>query len=158
PVKDPELFVRSAADLSRAYPDLSFQIAGEGELRPKLDAMINKFGLGDRFRLVGTLRDVPGFLAQTDIAVLCSRSEGMSNAVLEYMAAGRPIVATAVGGNPGLIEDGHHGILIGPGDQAALTGAIRRLLENPTWACQLGDAARRRVSARYSREAMVERF
>jgi glycosyltransferase involved in cell wall biosynthesis len=158
PVKDPELLVRSAADLAKGYPDLSFQIAGEGELRPTLEGLIREFGLADRFHLVGAVTDVPRFLDQTDIAILCSRSEGMSNALLEYMAAGRPIVATAVGGNPGLIEHGRHGLLISAGDQTALTCALRRLLDNPGWACQLGEAARRRAQACYSREAMIERF
>ena len=82
----------------------------------------------------------------------------MSNAVLEYMAAGRAIVATAVGGNPRLIENGVHGLLIPPGDIACLSSAIRRLLDAPEFARQLGLAARRRVESMYSRESAVKRF
>src|SRR5207244_3660743 len=98
-VKNPELFVRAAADVSRAHPEATFRIAGEGELRPRLEGLIKELGLEDRFALPGSVADVPAFLAHLDVAVLCSRSEGMSNALLEYMAAGRAIVATAVGGN-----------------------------------------------------------
>jgi glycosyltransferase involved in cell wall biosynthesis len=102
--------------------------------------------------------DVPSFLAGLDVAVLPSRAEGMSNAVLEYMAAGRPIVATAVGATPELLADGEHGLLVPPGDPAALAAAIGKLLRQPELARRLGAAARRRARERYSREAMVRRF
>ena len=101
---------------------------------------------------------MPGFLGGLDIAVLPSRSEGMSNALLEYMAAGRPVVATAVGAAPELIEDGVHGLLVPPGDAARLAEAINRLLWQPRLARRLGDAARRRARDRYGREAMVACF
>ena len=101
---------------------------------------------------------MPGFLAELDVAVLCSRAEGMPNAVLEYMAAGRPVVATAVGAVPELIEDGTHGLLVPPGDPGALARAIARLLADPGLARRLGEAARWRARERYGREAMVRRF
>jgi glycosyltransferase involved in cell wall biosynthesis len=82
----------------------------------------------------------------------------MPNAVLEYMAAGRPIVATAVGATPELIEDGEHGLLVPPGDAGALARAIARLLDEPALARRLGEAARWRARERYGREAMVRRF
>ena len=85
---------------------MSFHVAGEGEQRPELERLIADLGLGDRFRLVGNVADVPGFLAGLDVAVLPSHAEGMSNAVLEYMAAGRPVVATDVGANAHLLGGG----------------------------------------------------
>jgi L-malate glycosyltransferase len=101
---------------------------------------------------------VPAFLGSLDVAVLCSRSEGMSNAILEYMAAGRPIVATLVGANSQLIENEQTGLLVPPGDPSRLAGAICRLLRDPGWAAQLGAAARRRCQENYSRERSVRRF
>src|SRR5205085_2363134 len=102
--------------------------------------------------------DIPGFLRRLDVAVLCSHAEGMSNAVLEYMAAGRPVVATAVGGTVQLIKDGVHGLLVPPGDPRDLARAVGRLLREPDLAARLGAAARRRAQERFSREAMVRRF
>jgi L-malate glycosyltransferase len=158
PVKDLGLFVRAAAEVARRHPDVTFQIAGEGELRPDLTRLAAELGLAGRLALPGAVADVPAFLAGLDVAVLSSRSEGMSNAVLEYMAAGRPVVATAVGANGRLIDDGVHGLLVPPGDPAALAAAIDRLLRDPALAARLGIAARRRVEERYSRQAMVRRF
>jgi len=90
--------------------------------------------------------------------VLPSRAEGMSNALLEYMAAGRPIVATAVGGNTELVEHGVHALLVPPDDPGALARAIDRLLADRPLACRMGAAARRRARERFGRESMVRRF
>jgi glycosyltransferase involved in cell wall biosynthesis len=158
PVKDPELFVRAAAEVAASRPDVTFHLAGEGELRPVLGRLAGELGLAGRVFLPGAVTDIPAFLAGLDVAVLSSRSEGMSNALLEYMAAGKAIVATAVGANGQLIEDGVHGLLVPPGDWARLAGAVGRLLDDPCLAARLGSAARRRVEERYSRAAMVRRF
>jgi glycosyltransferase involved in cell wall biosynthesis len=158
PIKDPESLLRAAAEVCAALPAVTFHLAGEGELRACLEQQVRALGLDGRFCLPGAISDVPAFLGSLDVAVLCSRSEGMSNAVLEYMAAGRPIVATAVGGNLELIEDGVTGLLVRPGEPHGLATAITRLLENRDLASRLGAAARRRAAARYSREAMVQRF
>jgi glycosyltransferase involved in cell wall biosynthesis len=158
PVKDPELLVRAAAEVLAVRPDVTFQIAGQGELRPDLEQQVRALGMEGQFLLPGAIADVPGFLGGLDVAVLCSRSEGMSNAVLEYMAAGRPIVATAVGGTVELLADGVTGLLTPPGDARGLAMAIIRLLEDRPLAASLGAAARRRAIERFSREAMVRRF
>jgi len=158
PVKALDLLIEAAADLAGRYPQLIFQVAGEGEDRPRLERLIAERGLGRRFQLLGSVSDVPAFLARQDIAVLCSHSEGMSNALLEYMAAGRAIVATAVGACQRLIEPEVHGLVVPPGDPAALTAALQRLLTNPGLAKRLAVAARERVRSQYSRQAMVRRF
>lgn len=158
PIKEHDLFLRAAVEVCAAHPDVTFHIAGEGELRPRLEQQARELGLEGRFHLPGAIADVPPFLGNLDVAVLCSRSEGMSNAVLEYMAAGRPIVATAVGGNVELVDDGVTGLLVPPGDAHGLATAIRRLLEDRCLAARLGAAARRRAVERYSRQAMVRRF
>src|SRR5262249_27449677 len=139
-------------------PEVQFHIAGEGEMRPALERAAAEAGIADRFFLPGAVHDIPAFLARLDIAVLPSRSEGMSNALLEYMAASLPIVATPVGANPRLTDDAVHGLLVPPGEPAALANAIDRLLGEPAWAAQLGAAARRRVEESHSRQVMVRRF
>jgi glycosyltransferase involved in cell wall biosynthesis len=158
PVKGLDSFIRAASNLTAAHPNATFHVAGDGPLQSDLERLAVERGLKDRFVLEGTLTEVPGFLAGLDVAVLPSRSEGMSNALLEYMAAGKAIVATAVGGNMRLIDDGVQGLLVPPDDPAALAAAISRLLSDADLATRLGRAARRRVEERYSRDAMVRRF
>ena len=158
PVKELDRFIRAAATVANRRPNVSFEIAGEGPMRSELEWLAAELGLQERLRLPGIVTDVPGFLARTDVAVLCSRSEGMSNAVLEYMAAGRAIVATRVGANERLIEDGVHGLLVPPGDEGALAAAIGRLADDANLRVRLGTAARCRAERDYSRQAMVRRF
>jgi glycosyltransferase involved in cell wall biosynthesis len=158
PIKGVDVLVRAAARLASRHPTLTFTVAGEGSERAALEKQIRECGLADRFALIGSITDVPGFLASLDVAVLSSRAEGMSNAVLEYGAAGRAIVATAVGATPDLIEDGIHGLLVPPNDPDALAAAIDRLVQDRKLAARFGKAARRHVAERYSREAMVRRF
>lgn len=157
-VKGLDLLVKAAALLRDTHPDLVFEVAGEGEFRPMLERMVSELALENRFLMPGTSSDIPGFLSGLDVAVLCSRSEGMPNALLEYMAAGKPIVATVVGPVTDLIEDGVHGLVVPPDDPLQLASAINRLLTDPGLAKTLGEAARRQVCERYSRQAMVQRF
>lgn len=158
PVKGLDVLVDAAARLHAEFPDLTYRIAGEGDERGTLADQIRTTRLDDRFHLPGACGDVPAFLAGLDVAVLCSHAEGMSNAVLEYMAAARPIVATAVGATPELVRDGVEGLLVPPGDPVALAAAIRRLVTDRDLARRLGVAARRRAMEQYSRPAMVRRF
>jgi glycosyltransferase involved in cell wall biosynthesis len=157
PVKGLEDFVRAAALVARRHPAATFEIAGEGEARGPLTRLAAELGMGSRLRLPGRLTDVATFLAGLDVAVLSSHSEGMSNVLLEYMAAGRPIVATAVGGNTDLVQDGVHGLLVPARDPGRLAAAVTTLLDDPALARRLGAAARRRVEDRYSRAVMVRR-
>lgn len=158
PVKNLEMFVRAAARVAVNFPQVTFHIAGDGELRPRLQALAAELGIGDRFFLPGSIRDVSAFLATLDVGVLCSHSEGMSNAVLEYMAAGLATVATNVGGNAHLLADGACGRLVPAGDEAALAAAMSQMLADPAEASRLARAARQRVERQYSRAIMVERF
>jgi glycosyltransferase involved in cell wall biosynthesis len=158
PEKDLELFLRAARDVGLDHPHVSFRIAGEGESRPELERCVDELGLRGRVDLPGSVADVPAFLAGLDIAVLSSRTEGLSNALLEYMAAGRAIVTTAVGAARNLIEDGVNGLVVPPGDQARLAGAIDRLLHDPALVARLGAAARRHAHERYSLEAKTLEF
>jgi glycosyltransferase involved in cell wall biosynthesis len=103
PVKGPDLFIRAAHLVLQEHPDTQFEIAGDGDQAP-YQQLIDELGLTHNVRLLGSVTDVPAFLATLDVAVLPSRAEGLSNALMEYMAAGRPIVATDVGGNGELLD------------------------------------------------------
>jgi glycosyltransferase involved in cell wall biosynthesis len=157
-VKNPGQFVEAAAVVCSRRPDVRFTVAGEGPLRGQLERRITQLGIGGRVHLLGRVADVPGYLSRLDVAVLCSLSEGMSNAVLEYMAAGKAVVATAVGANPELIEDGVTGLLVPPNDANALAGAVQRLVDEPGLRARLGAAARDHVRQHFSRERAVTRY
>jgi glycosyltransferase involved in cell wall biosynthesis len=135
-----------------------FEVAGDGEQREELERLHAELGLGSRFVFRGSISDAAAFLRTVEVAVLPSHSEGMSNALLEYMAAGRAVVATAVGANPTLIDNGKNGLLVPADDAEALAGAVSRYLERPLMAAAFGAAARRKVEAEYSRAAMTRRF
>jgi len=157
-VKNIDGLIRAAVMVRESHPECRFEVAGEGEQRAELQSMIDARSLNDHFVLRGSIGDVPAFLAEQDIAILCSHSEGMSNALLEYMASGRAIVATTVGGNAQLVHHEQQGLLIPAGDDRPLADAMRRLIDAPSVAQKWGAAARKRVEAEYSREAMRERF
>jgi L-malate glycosyltransferase len=157
-VKGIDVFVRAAALVHTHHSQAVFSVAGEGELRETLEQQATAEGLAEHFSLPGCVTDVPCFLAGLDVAVLCSHAEGMSNALLEYMASGRAIVATAVGAAPALIVDGVHGLLVPPGHPQRLAEAIKCLLDDRELAQRMGAAARQRARERYSREAMVRQF
>jgi glycosyltransferase involved in cell wall biosynthesis len=158
PVKNIDGFIRAARMLRPEFPELRFEVAGAGPERSSLEQLIADAHLTDRFVLRGQIAYVPDFLSQIDIAILCSHSESMSNALLEYMAAGRAIVATDVGANSQLIRHEVEGLIVPPGDDGRLANAIRRLIREPECAQQFAAAARRRAEAEFSRERMVRRF
>jgi glycosyltransferase involved in cell wall biosynthesis len=158
PVKNIDGLMHAAKAALTRFPQLVFEVAGDGEQREALDRLHAQLGLGDRFVLRGAVADVPNFLRTVDVAVLPSFSEGMSNALLEYMAAGRAIVATDVGANAKLLDNGRCGLLVPPGDGGALVEAFAKLLVNPLRAAGYGAAARTRVNAEFSRDAMRKRF
>jgi glycosyltransferase involved in cell wall biosynthesis len=158
PVKDPETFVRAARRVVDRFADARFFIAGEGEMRPTLEALIDTLHLREHVTLLGNVPDVPRFLTGIDIGVLCSLSEGSSNSLLEYMAAGRAVVATAVGGTLQMIEHGKHGLLVPPGDSQRLADAIGTLFDTPGHAAELASAARQRVRECYNLKARARKF
>jgi glycosyltransferase involved in cell wall biosynthesis len=128
---------------------------GEGHLRGELEARARDLGLAERLVFRGKVADVPRLLADWDVGVLCSDSEGFSNALLEYMLAGCAAVATDVGGNREALADGETGLLVPPGDAAALAAAIGRCLADGDLCARLAAAARRTAAARYDWTACV---
>lgn len=158
PVKNIDGLMRAARLALARYPQLVFEVAGDGEQREELERLHGELGLGERFRLRGPVADIPQFLRTVDIAVLPSHSEGMSNALLEYMAAGRAIVATDVGANATVVRHRKDGLIVPPGDEAALVAAVGELLADPLRAAGYGASARSRAEAEFSRAAALRRF
>ena len=156
PVKGPDVFIRAAAEIAQSHPNVTFQIAGTGDTESAWQ-LARECGIDDRLQLLGTVRDIPAYLAQLDIAVLPSHSEGLSNALLEYMAAGRPIVATAVGGNVEAIQHEENGLLVPPSNPMAIAEAVNRLFREEAFAAALAAAAQSAARERYSLETMVQR-
>jgi glycosyltransferase involved in cell wall biosynthesis len=156
PQKDPHTFLRAAAQIAAEIPAVSFLVVGGGGLEAGLKREAARLGLGGRIIFTGPRRDVGRVLAACDLSVLSSLKEGMSNTILESMAAGLPVVATRVGGNAELIQDGETGFLVPPRDPARLAEAIGRLLREPSLAKAMGMRAGERVAQRFSVDVMVE--
>jgi glycosyltransferase involved in cell wall biosynthesis len=154
-VKGHSWLIAAAPAVVREFPDTQFVFAGDGTERPRFERQVAELGLTRNFTFLGQRRDVPEILASCDIAVLASRSEGMPNAVLEYMAAGLPVVATAVGGNRELLEDGSTGYLVPPEDPDSLADAILRCQRNPEAARRAAESGRLMVERRFSFDRMV---
>jgi glycosyltransferase involved in cell wall biosynthesis len=156
PQKDPRTFLRAAARLAEAMPAVSFLVVGGGSLEADLRRMAGELGLGPRTVFTGPRRDVSELLAVCDVSVMSSLKEGMSNTIMESMAAGKPVVATRVGGNPELIDDGVTGFLVPTRDPARLAAAIHEVLADPPRAKAMGLKGRARITERFSADAMVE--
>lgn len=158
PVKDPQTLVKAAIELQHQFPNLELEIAGDGELRDSLMHQITAAGLQNQFRLVGRLDDIPKFVESLDVAVLSSTSEGLSNSIIEYMGAARPIVATNVGGNVELIEPEKTGLLVASGNTKQFVTCMRRMLEDREFAVRCGLAARNDALTNYALKRQTERF
>ena len=124
-------------------------LVGDGPLRPAVEKAIVKMGLERKVLFLGIRDDVPKLLAASDLFVLSSDYEGVPLAVLEAMAAGKPVVATAVGGVPELIEDGKTGILVPPRNPETLAKGILRLVKDADLRQRMGKAARERAQERF---------
>jgi len=155
PQKALDVLIRAAGLLARRLPRLRVLIAGEGSERPGLESLIEELGLQGVVTLLGVRSDVPDLLAAVDVAVSTSRFEGSPLALMEYMAAAKPVVATRVGGVPDLIDDGVHGLLVEPGDASAVAEAITRLLDDPGRAADMGRRGRERQAREFDLDVMA---
>lgn len=141
--KGQEELIAAFAEVRRAVPEATLLIAGEGPLRPVLQAVVDRLGLGDSVRLLGTRDDVPALLASADVFVSASHHEGHSGAVLEAMFAGAPIVATDIAATRETVGDGDAASLVPLGDTGALAAGIRWVLDHPSESAQRASRARR---------------
>jgi glycosyltransferase involved in cell wall biosynthesis len=150
-----DVLIEAAAKIAPRFPRLKVLIVGEGADRPVYEALIDKLGMGDVVKLLGLRSDVPDLLAETDVAVLSTNSEGSPLSVMEYMDAGLPVVATRVGGIPDLIDHGVEGLLVEPRDPDGLAAAIARVLDDPAEARRMGEQARERRRREFDIDVMV---
>lgn len=166
-LKGLDYFLQAAAAISGRHPEARFLIVGdryglkdravvrEDAYQAELEAMATHLGIAHRVVFTGFRLDIPELLAEVAVSVLPSLSEGLSNSLLESMAAGVPVVATRVGGSPEAVEDGVSGLLVPPRDASALARGMDALLGDPVLASNLGGAAARRVVDHFSLESMT---
>lgn len=160
-IKGVDVFVRAAARVREQIPGVVFVVAGEDHEPAhtrRVRQLITELGLDGRFFLMGGVTDVTSLLRASDVFCLLSRSEGLSNALLEAMACGAPSVATAVGGNAELVADGVTGFLVANEDDASAADRIVQLLRNPEAASGIGAQARTRMERTFTTEMMMRRL
>jgi glycosyltransferase involved in cell wall biosynthesis len=149
PQKELETALRALSRLAPHRPTLRFLIVGDGPERGRLERLAEELGVPTVFLGQRPNDELPDLVAAMDVLVLSSRFEGMPLAVLEWMAAAKPIVASRVGGIPSMVEDEQEALLVPPRDYVAFGEAIGRLLDDPAERERLGDAARRRQQAEF---------
>jgi len=146
PVKNHALFLDAAAHVIRQRPDARFAIVGDGDLRSALEAQVDALGLRQHVVFTGWTRDTAPVYADSDLLIISSVNEGTPVTVIEALASGCPVVGTAVGGLPDLLDHGRLGTLVPPGDARALAEAMLGCIESPS----AMDAIRAEISAQYS--------
>ncbi len=156
--KDVPTLLEAFGLVARRRTDVHLVIAGQGTLQGELEARSQALGLGARVTFAGVRLDMPDVLRASDIFVLSSTWEGLPMVILEALAAGCPIVSTAVGGVPTAVEDGVSGLLVPPRDPAALAGAIERLAGDEALRTRLAAAGKAVFAERFSATAMVRRY
>ncbi len=161
PPKDAAILIRAAARLRREGLDFGVVIAGSAPPHlawhaEELQGMIRDLGLDDVVEMIGWVEDAPGLFRSCAVGVQTSHTEGLSMSLLEQMMAGLAVVATNVGDTAAAVEHGRSGLLIPPGDEDALTGALRCVLMDADLRRRLGDEAHRTAAARFSLRAMSE--
>jgi glycosyltransferase involved in cell wall biosynthesis len=157
-IKGHKHFLHAAREVTRKMPEVHFVLVGDGPLRVSFQAMVQEMGIGKRVHFLGTRRDVPTILSGLTVSVLCSTSEGLSNVVLESMAAAIPVVATNVGGNAELVTDRVTGYLVPPADAGALAEAVMEALANPRESRDMALRARLRAEKEFNVQAMVQKY
>ena len=149
------VLLEAIKELAPGRPGLGLCLVGEGPLRDDLEERARALGIADRVHFAGRREDVPAVLGALDVFALPSHTEGLSIALLEAAGAGRPIVATDIGGNPEVVRDGLNGLLVPPGDPRALARALAAILDDRPRAAAIGARAGRDVRERFSAEGMV---
>jgi glycosyltransferase involved in cell wall biosynthesis len=158
PSKGVPLLVRALRQLVDTGIDAQLDLVGDGPERQGLQHLAAELGLSGRITFHGSVYGVAALLQRASVFVLPSFIEGMSNAVIEAMACGLPVITTRVGASPDLIDDGVSGLLMEAGDEHALLAALRKVLEDRNCARRLGAAARQVVEARLSIDKITDRY
>lgn len=156
--KGVDIFLRAAARVLSQVPNARFVVAGDGPDREKLETLINDLKIGDRVSLLGRQDEVVSVYASLDLMVSPSRQEGLPMAILEGMASGLPLIATAVGQVPSVVLDGKTGVLVPSEDSDRMAQAIVDLLRDPARRSSLGAAARQLVADEFSAQRMMSDY
>lgn len=155
PIKDAPTFLRAAGIVLGARPDARFALVGDGEERPALESLCRDLGLDGKVTFFGWRSDLAAVYGDLDVVVNASRNEGTPVALIEALAAGRPVVATRVGGTPDLLGEGERGRLVPPGEPEALARAVLETLGGSEAARRRAQAGREHVLARHSADRLV---
>lgn len=155
PIKDHTTLINAMAHVAAQHPVAHLVLVGEGSEQERLVSLAESLGIRDHVTFAGARKDVPRVLAAMDVFVLSTHSEGMSNAIIEGMAAGLPVVATDVGGNAECVVDGVTGYIVPHEDVDALADRLGTLVGNPTAVSAMGAAGRERVKETFDVQAMV---
>lgn len=157
PIKGPMYLLQAMAKVWQQNPECELVYVGRGDLEEELKATAASLGVADKVRFLGWREDIYNIMPLFDLFALPSLNEGMGRVLVEAMAAGKPLVASEVGGVPDLVTPGATGILVPPGDVEALAAAIAEILNDPVKAKKMGDTGRR-ACRHYSVAAMLERL
>jgi L-malate glycosyltransferase len=157
PQKGHRVLIKAMSELGRQFPKVRLVCLGDGSLRSELEAQVRQSGLEKAVRFLGYQANVEDWLALSDVGVLPSYYEGLPLFAIECLAAGRPLVATAVDGTPEVVVDGRTGLTVPAGDPAALAKAIGRVLADPRLSTELACAGREWVLERFTEEQQVRR-
>jgi glycosyltransferase involved in cell wall biosynthesis len=155
PIKAHDVFLAAASVVAQEMPQSRFVVVGDGECRSTLENLTRRLGLVEHVTFLGWRPDLERIYADLDLVVLTSRNEGSPVSVIEAMAAAKPVVATRVGGVPDLVENGVSGLLVEPGDAAALAHSMLALLADPDRAHRMGRAGQKRVYPAFSAARLV---
>jgi glycosyltransferase involved in cell wall biosynthesis len=157
PVKGYDLLVEAAGTVCSQMPNVHFYHAGEGDMLDGLRQRCCELGIEDRFTFLGSVKDVPSFLKGLDIYIQPSRSEGLSNAILEAMSSCLPVITTDVGGNPDLVDSGINGILVHL-HETDIAKQVVSLARNPELRKRLGNGAYEKVLERFQMSSMLQKY
>ncbi|MBI4387758.1 MAG: glycosyltransferase, partial [Candidatus Omnitrophica bacterium] len=155
--KDHVTFLEAAQKIVARLPSTRFILVGDGPCRPMIESKVKELGLTGSVRILGARHDAWEIVQHVDCCVLATHFEGCSNVILEAMAAGKPVVATDVGGNRELIVDGETGFLIPPKNPMVLANMVLEILENPEKANMIGQRAQNRIAQNFTLHETVRK-
>jgi len=158
PEKGGDLLLRAAQKVLRTNRRTKVVIVGEGPARQDWETLASSLSIRDRVVFTGARTDMPGVYASFQVLVLPSLCEAMPMCLLEAMAAGKPVIATAVGAVPQIVEPDYTGLLLEPGDVKGLSSALTRLLDAPKLACWMGENGQSRAIEHFSAESMARQY
>jgi glycosyltransferase involved in cell wall biosynthesis len=156
PDKGQEWLIRALAELRKKFPPAKLLLAGDGPCRERLQQLAREVEVADAVIFAGFISDVESVYAALDVFVLPSFFEALSNALMSAMAYAIPSIAFHLGGPAEIIQDGKSGLLVEPANVEALCGAIARILQNATFATELGENGRQRIEQNFSADKMVD--